>query len=128
MTEQRTYHVISPVEYGGVITKSGTVSLPDDVAKRLLNLPQPPIADPDATPQSEGSDAAKKSSPGTGAGTGGGVTQEQIVEAIGQLEPGNEQHWTKGNKPEIKALENLLGTAPTAAERDEAWKIYQASN
>ncbi len=54
---------------------------------------------------------------------------EKLVEAIGLLEPGNEEHFTKGGVPSVEALEAVAGVSEvTAAERDEAWEAYQAAN
>lgn len=55
------------------------------------------------------------------------ITEARIVEAIGQLEPGNDAHWTKGQKPEVKALEAILGGDISAAERDAAFAVFQES-
>ncbi|MCK9246670.1 MAG: hypothetical protein M0P11_06925 [Anaerolineaceae bacterium] len=125
----KSYRVLSPISVGGVITKSGTVELDDAMAKRFLAMSQPPIADPDQPPQSEGSDADEKSGATAGAGTGGaeGVTQAQIVDAIGKLEPGNDKQWTKGNLPDANYLSDVLNHKISAAERDEAWKAFQAA-
>ena len=53
------------------------------------------------------------------------VLGEEIVDAIGKLEDGNAEHWTKGGKPEVRALEAVLNYDITAAERDAAWDAYQ---
>lgn len=50
---------------------------------------------------------------------------ESIFEAIGQLDPENPEHFTKSGKPEVKALEAILGCPVTAKERDSAWVFYQ---
>lgn len=47
---------------------------------------------------------------------------EAIRAAIATLEPGNEDHWTKGGKPEVRALEATTGLKNiSAAERDRVW-------
>lgn len=55
------------------------------------------------------------------------VTIGDIVEAIDLLDPDTDGHYTKGGKPEVAALENVLGQDITASQRDEAWKEYQAA-
>jgi hypothetical protein len=50
---------------------------------------------------------------------------QEIVEAIGLLDPENPDHYTKGKKPEVAALEEILGKDITAAQRDKAFEIYQ---
>lgn len=130
MSESKEYRVISPIEVGGVITKSGTVALPAEIAARFLAMPTPPIADPN-TPPGENKDDEKQSGPTDGAGPGGtisqGLSQAQIVEAIAKLEPGNEKHWTKGNLPDANVLSDLLNARVSAAERDAAWAVYKES-
>lgn len=48
-----------------------------------------------------------------------------IAEAIMQLDPSNEAHFTKSGKPELKALSTILGRNVTGAERDEVWSAMQ---
>lgn len=48
-----------------------------------------------------------------------------IAEAIMQLDPNNEAHFTKSGKPELKALSTILGRNVTGAERDDAWSAMQ---
>lgn len=48
-----------------------------------------------------------------------------IEEAFAYLEPDNEAHFTKSGKPDVKALEEILGRKVTAGERDQAWDAYQ---
>jgi len=50
----------------------------------------------------------------------------QLVEAIGKLEKGNKEHWTKSNKPEVKALEKATGININAKQRDQAFKLFNA--
>ena len=50
------------------------------------------------------------------------------VRAIGKLEVGNPDHWTKDGKPQVEALEAASGIKDiSAAERDEAWTDYRAA-
>ena len=51
------------------------------------------------------------------------VSVEEIIEAIGLLEADNADNWTADNKPQVKALEGLLGKDITAEQRDEAFEI-----
>lgn len=127
MSKEREYRVISPLSTSKGIFKTGTVTLAEELANELLALPEPPIADPEQPPQSEGNDADMKSGAKGGAGTGG-LTQEQIIAAIGALEVGNEAHWTKGGLPDAKVLSDILDHPVKAAERDDAWKVYQERN
>lgn len=52
--------------------------------------------------------------------------ESDIIEAIGMLKEGKKEHWTQGGKPEVKALEEILGHDITAKERDEAFDKFQA--
>lgn len=47
---------------------------------------------------------------------------DRLVNAIAQLDPANPDHFTKGGKPEIKALEAAAGVNLDARLRDQAWK------
>ncbi|ENM6044721.1 hypothetical protein AB8H57_002775 [Vibrio parahaemolyticus] len=48
-----------------------------------------------------------------------------LMDAIKQLDPSNDAHFTKSGKPELKALSAILGRNVTGAERDEAWSAMQ---
>jgi len=74
--------------------------------------------------------AGKVKEPKGGSGGSGDdtkITIDQIVEAIGTLSKDTEGHFTKGGKPEVKAIEAALGEGAdiTSKQRDEAWKIAQ---
>lgn len=51
--------------------------------------------------------------------------ETRIVHAIGVLD-GNAEAFTKSGKPRVKAIERLLGTDISAAQRDAGWKAYRA--
>ncbi|MEJ1409376.1 MAG: hypothetical protein RPU60_04045 [Candidatus Sedimenticola sp. (ex Thyasira tokunagai)] len=48
-----------------------------------------------------------------------------LLDAVGQLEEGNQDHWTSDNKPDIAALKEITGTKVTANERDYVWERAQ---
>ena len=50
-----------------------------------------------------------------------------LVEAIQRLDPSNTEHFTTSGKPTTEALSELMQTKVSAAERDEAWETFQAS-
>ena len=50
-------------------------------------------------------------------------TIEDIVEAISGLDP--DKDYGKNGKPNVEAIEALLGADITAAQRDQAWDIFQ---
>ncbi|HGP6087893.1 TPA: hypothetical protein ACLNTW_003669, partial [Vibrio cholerae O1] len=50
-------------------------------------------------------------------------TLEDIVDAISALDPAKD--FGKNGKPNVEALEDLLDANITAAQRDEAWEIFQ---
>lgn len=51
---------------------------------------------------------------------------EEIIEVIGMLEANHQDSdWTKDGEPKVEAIEALLDNSVTAAQRNEAWKIYQ---
>ncbi|MBI3771455.1 MAG: hypothetical protein HY272_01930 [Gammaproteobacteria bacterium] len=53
--------------------------------------------------------------------------QAEIVKAIAKLDADSMAHWTKDKKPDVSALNEILGWAVkvTAAERDAAWAMLQ---
>jgi len=53
---------------------------------------------------------------------------QKVIYAIGQLEKGNEAHWTKTDKPEVKPLTEIVGFKVSAALRDQAWDSIQAES
>lgn len=53
-------------------------------------------------------------------------TMEEIIEVIGMLEANHQNSdWTKDGEPKVEAIEALIDSSVTAAQRNEAWKIYQ---
>lgn len=50
---------------------------------------------------------------------------DEIVAAIGQLNPENPDHWTKAGKPDVAALEAILDRDISADDRDAAWQRAQ---
>lgn len=55
-----------------------------------------------------------------------GQELSSLADAFALLDPANQDHFTKSNKPQIDALEKLLGRKVAADERDAAWDVYQA--
>lgn len=47
-----------------------------------------------------------------------------IADAIEQLSPGNTEQWTTDGKPSVKELEQITGFDISAAERDEAFALF----
>lgn len=47
---------------------------------------------------------------------------ESIIDAIGDLEP---TAFGKDGKPNVKAIEEIIGWSISAADRDDAWVQYQ---
>ncbi|WP_163833283.1 hypothetical protein [Spartinivicinus ruber] len=51
---------------------------------------------------------------------------EEMIEVIGMLDANrDEEDWSKDGKPKVEAIEGLLNQDISAAQRNEAWKIYQ---
>jgi hypothetical protein len=61
---------------------------------------------------------AKEKKAETMAGT---VDQEAIIEAIGKLDPAVDDNWMNDGRPQVKAIENVLGKGIKAGDRDAAW-------
>ncbi|HHP0485796.1 TPA: HI1506-related protein [Vibrio harveyi] len=51
-----------------------------------------------------------------------------LIDAIKTLDVDNESHFTKGGKPELKALSTILGRNVSGSERDDAWSALQAES
>jgi hypothetical protein len=59
------------------------------------------------------------------------VAMDDIVAAIGRLSIDNPELWSASSgKPHVKSVEESIGegSAITAAQRDEAWEIFQKSH
>ncbi|MBU2713730.1 hypothetical protein [Zooshikella harenae] len=51
---------------------------------------------------------------------------EEMIEVIGMLEANRQDSdWTKDSEPKVESIKALLNRSVTAAQRNEAWKIYQ---
>lgn len=61
---------------------------------------------------------------------GATISVDRMVEltgAIGLLEDGNKEHWTNNFVPEVSALKDITDNKVSAAERDDAWRVFQSS-
>ena len=88
----------------GKVPPQTVVSLPDDEAKTLI-----------AKDFAQATDASSTEDAST--------TESELHDAIAVL---SEDGFGKDGKPLIKALEEVLDRDITQAERDSAWKSYQA--
>ena len=122
MSKLITCAVLHPLSHNGESFKAGEkVDLTAKELKQLLSLKEQPVQDPRTKDVDSIKDDANDKEPPTS------VTEAQIVEAIGQLDPDNSEQWTKGNNPKTDVLTDLLGTDISAAERDAAWETHQAN-
>lgn len=53
------------------------------------------------------------------------LREQDIMEAISMLEPGNAEHFTEAGLPQVKAIEDLLNDDISASERDAAFSRLQ---
>jgi hypothetical protein len=53
---------------------------------------------------------------------------EKIVVAIDELDPNSKKDFTEQGKPDANVLADILDAKVSAADRDKAWKIYQAQD
>ena len=84
----------------------------------------PDRADGNPTPDTD--DPARKD--GKEAGGGESLREQKILAAMAKLDPEKESDFTKSGKPQVDVLEEwTLLTDITAAERDELWAKWQAS-
>ena len=51
--------------------------------------------------------------------------EEQIHDAIAELDPGNSSHFTSSGLPRVEAIESTTGLDITAEERDAVWELMQ---
>ena len=105
MQRKKTYYAATPIEHDGARYEEGEALELNFAEARSLGEAVSASAPEDAGPAGVGS----------------------VVAAIGELDPDDAGSWTKSGKPELKALEALLGADLTAAERDEAWAAFQAA-
>jgi hypothetical protein len=101
---------------GKVYAPGSLVDLADEEAQRLLSRGFAESEEQEVVPHS--STAQGQSSPHKAV-----PTIEDIVDAIAALDPAKD--FGKNGKPNVDALEDLLDANITAAQRDEAWEIYQ---
>ena len=52
------------------------------------------------------------------------ITQEQIINAIAEIDQNDESLWTSENKPTVEAISEIVGSYVTAAQRDEAFALF----
>ena len=101
------------------------VDIVDDEAKRLITRGFATAHGQDkaaaATPAASGSQ--KTETPPAGGGGKPAPTIEDIVEAIAALDPAKD--YGKNGKPNVDAIETVLGTNISAAQRDQAWEAFQ---
>lgn len=101
------------------------VDIADDEAKRLIArgfaATQGQEKAAAATPAASG--GQKTETPPAGGGGKAAPTIEDIVEAIAALDPAKD--YGKNGKPNVEAIETVLGADISAAQRDQAWEIFQ---
>lgn len=54
-----------------------------------------------------------------------GDGEDPVIYAMGHLDPDNPDHWNRDNKPQVGALEDILGFHISVGERDRAWARYR---
>ncbi len=60
------------------------------------------------------------------AGEGVPSSIEDIIAAIGELDPDNKVHWTRDGRPSVQVLAKNIGRAVSAVDRDIAFTLYRA--
>lgn len=94
-----------------------------------VSVPGEAMTGPAAEPRPLGSGPEGQAAGGEdGAGNevdGDKVPIEKVVEAIGQLEPDNNEHFTAAGLPRVEILEDLLDAAVDMELRNAAWEQYQ---
>lgn len=109
--------VLQPLSHDGEGYKAGDkVDLTGKQIDQLLGLKECPVKDPRKANVDSTKDGANDKEP---------LTEAQIVQAIGKLDPANKEHFTKSNKPNANVLADMLNKDVSAAERDAAWEAFQ---
>ncbi len=118
------YRVLSPLDHDLRRYAPGeTVGLDAAAAEPLLAAGVIEALTGAAAPEAG---AEEEVLPARTAGGGEGARAAALLAAIPGLEPGNEDHWTKSGRPEVRALEAATGLGGvTAAERDTAWAAHR---
>lgn len=100
------------------------VDVAEDEAKRLIERGFA-VANGQEKAAATSTNPAKTDTTPPAGGTGGkpAPTIEDIVEAIAGLDPAKD--YGKNGKPNVEAIEALLGADISAAQRDQAWEIFQ---
>lgn len=107
-----------------------SIKLPDEVAATLGDL----LRDPDAKPvdggplDGAGGVAATAGATEGGAALADGEILDYLVQACGELDRDQKDHWTKDGRPQVAALEALTGIDINAAQRDQAWDAFNEQN
>ncbi len=94
------------------------LDIADDEAERLIARG---FAASEQEKTASASTPAKTATPSTGGKPA--PTIEDIVETISGLDPTKD--YGKNGKPNVEAIEALLGANITAQQRDQAWEIFQ---
>ena len=94
------------------------LDIADDEAERLIARG---FATSGQEKAASASAPAKTATPPTGGKPA--PTIEDIVEAISGLDPTKD--YGKNGKPNVEAIEALLGTNISAAQREQAWEIFR---
>jgi hypothetical protein len=94
------------------------LDIADDEAERLIARG---FATSGQEKTASASAPAKTATPPTGSKPA--PTIEDIVEAVSGLDPTKD--YGKNGKPNVEAIEALLGADITAAQRDQAWDIFR---
>lgn len=99
------------------------VDIADDEAKRLIARGFAAAHGVEKAAPAATGNPQNPETPPAGSGNKPAPTIEDIVEAIAALDPTKD--YGKNGKPNVEAIEAVLGADITAAQRDQAWAILQ---
>jgi hypothetical protein len=105
---------------GKYVEPDGRFELPAGEADRVCGL--------GAARRADGSESQPSGVLDEDPGAGGSELplEDEIVQAIAMLDPDTEDDWTQAGKPDVRALETVIGKDITAQQRDKAWERFQA--
>lgn len=130
MSETKIYTCNSPVNHNGKLYAiAAPIELDDDAAGPLLALGHIFVRQADPAPSNVVNLGDAKKGAGDPADAGKepsdpAVRQAAIIDSMRRLDVGDEAAWTRAGVPDVKHLSAMLGWVVTAAERDNAWKVF----
>jgi hypothetical protein len=130
------FEVLSPIKFDGEIRKIGAfIECELHEIEEMIGLGHAKATDPAVVAAAEkaAEDARQAQAAAAAAAAeqaekeAAAARQSAIVEAIGKLDPENEDLWLRDGKPDTNAIADITGFPVSAADRNAAWATVQAA-